>query len=256
MKITVLGSGTSTGVPQIGCNCKVCTSTDIHDKRLRCSALIETKGKRILIDCGPDFRQQMLSVPFAKLDAILITHEHYDHVGGLDDLRPFCTFGEVDVYAEDFCARHLEERIPYCFTPKEKRYPGVPSINLVRMSPHILVPIGDVEVMPLRVIHGRLPILGFRIGSLAYITDMKTIPDTELPLLVGVKVLLVNALRHESHPSHQTVEDAIAFSRNIGAEKTFFIHMSHNVGLHAEEDRLLPEGFRFAYDGMVIECSE
>ena len=256
MKITVLGSGTSTGVPQIGCNCKVCTSTDIHDKRLRCSALIETKGKRILIDCGPDFRQQMFSVPFAKLDAILITHEHYDHVGGLDDLRPFCTFGEVDVYAEDFCARHLEERIPYCFTPKEKRYPGVPSINLVRMSPHIPVPIGDVEVMPLRVMHGRLPILGFRIGSLAYITDMKTIPDTELPLLAGVKVLLVNALRHEPHPSHQTVEDAIAFSRNIGAEKTFFIHMSHNVGLHAEEDRLLPEGFRFAYDGMVIECSE
>ena len=110
--------------------------------------------------------------------------------------------------------------------------------------------------MPLRVMHGRLPILGFRIGSLAYITDMKTIPDTELPLLAGVKVLLVNALRHEPHPSHQTVEDAIAFSRNIGAEKTFFIHMSHNVGLHAEEDRLLPEGFRFAYDGMVIECSE
>lgn len=256
MKITVLGSGTSTGVPQIGCNCEVCTSTDIHDKRLRCSALIETKGKRILIDCGPDFRQQMLSVPFDKLDAILITHEHYDHVGGLDDLRPFCTFGEVDVYAEDFCVCHLEERIPYCFTPKEKRYPGVPAINLVRMSPHIPVPIGDVEVMPLRVMRGKLPILGFRIGSLAYITDMKTIPDTELPLLAGVKVLLVNALRHEPHPSHQTVEDAIAFSKRIGAENTFFIHMSHNVGLHETEDRLLPEGFRFAYDGMVIECSE
>ncbi len=253
MKITVLGSGTSTGVPQIGCNCAVCTSSDIHDKRLRCSALIETEGKRILIDCGPDFRQQMLSLPFSKLDAILITHEHYDHVGGLDDLRPFCTFGKVDVYAEDFCARHLEERIPYCFTPKEKRYPGVPSINLVRISPHKPFSVGGVEVMPLRVMHGKLPILGFRIGHFAYITDMKTIPDEELPLLSGIKILLVNALRHESHPSHQTVEEAIAFSRRVGAEKTFFIHMSHNVGLHAEEDCVLPEGFHFAYDGMEIE---
>ncbi|MCM1311381.1 MAG: MBL fold metallo-hydrolase [Bacteroides sp.] len=256
MKITILGSGTSTGVPQVGCGCEVCTSTDPHDKRLRCSALIETKGKRILIDCGPDFRQQMLSVPFEPLHAILVTHEHYDHVGGLDDLRPFCAFGEVNVYAEDFCARHLEERIPYCFTPKEKRYPGVPSINLTRISPHTPFYVDGIEIMPLRVMHGKLPILGFRIGSMAYITDMKTIPETELPLLKGIKLLLVNALRHEPHPSHQTVEEATAFARLIGAEQTVFIHMSHNVGLHAEEDKGLPEGFRFAYDGMEIACQE
>lgn len=256
MKITILGSGTSTGVPQMGCNCEVCTSVDVRDKRLRCSALVEIGGKRIIFDCGPDFRQQMLSVPFAKLDAVLITHEHYDHVGGLDDLRPFSTFGKVDVYAEDFCARHLEERIPYCFLPEDKRYPGVPAIHLIRISPHVPISVGDTEIMPFRVMHGKLPILGFRIGRLAYITDMKTIPDSELPFVEGVETLIVNALRHESHPSHQTVEEAVAFSRRVGAKKTFFIHMSHHVGLHSEEDKLLPPGFRFAYDGMEIEVEE
>ena len=253
MKITFLGTGTSCGVPFIGCDCEVCTSTDTHDKRLRCSALLEIGDKHILFDCGPDFRQQMLTVPFRKLDGVLITHEHYDHVGGLDDLRPYMKFGEVNVYAEDFCATHLEERIPYCFTPKDKRYPGVPAINLVRIEPHKSFFVEGIEVMPFRVMHGKLPILGFRIGNLAYITDMKSIDDDEYEYLSGVKTLVVNALRHKEHRTHQTVEDAIAFSRKIGATSTYLIHMSHDVGLHAVEESKLPEGFHYAYDGLEVE---
>lgn len=290
MKITILGSGTSCGVPQIGCPCEVCTSTDPRDKRLRCSALVEVDGRRILIDCGPDFREQMLRLDFQPLDAVLITHEHYDHVGGLDDLRPYSVFGDVDVYAEKFCADHLVERIPYCFTPKDKRYPGVPAINLIEIEPHKPIVISDnqsepmkseylddfvrekrdliihersaenqrgdikpVEILPIRVMHGKLPIVGFRIGKLAYITDMKTIPDSEYVYLEGVEYLIVNALRHKEHPSHQSIEDAIGFSRKIGARETWFVHMSHHILPHAQEEALLPEGFHLAYDGLVIE---
>lgn len=290
MVITILGSGTSCGVPQIGCPCEVCTSSDPKDKRLRCSALVEVNGRHILIDCGPDFREQMLRIDFQPLDAVLITHEHYDHVGGLDDLRPYSVFGDVDVYAEKFCADHLVERIPYCFTPKEKRYPGVPAINLIEIEPRKPFVIGDnqsepmkseyledyvrqkrdsiletrlqgkekgeikpVEVMPIRVMHGKLPIVGFRIDNFAYITDMKTIPDTEYEYLQGVEYLVVNALRHKEHPSHQTIEDAIAFSRKVGAKETWFIHMSHHIKPHAQEDALLPAGFHLAFDGLRIE---
>jgi len=252
MKLTFLGTGTSCGVPQIGCTCPVCTSSDPRDNRLRTSAMLEVDGKNILIDCGPDFRQQMMSIPFRKLDGVLITHEHYDHVGGLDDLRPYMVFGEVNVYAEDFCATHLEERIPYCFTPKEKRYPGVPAINLVRIEPHVPFLVEGVEIMPLRVMHAKLPILGFRIGKMAYITDMKTIPDTEYDYLNGVETLIINGLRHKEHPSHQTVDGAIQFARRIGAKESYIIHMSHEVGLHAEEDSQLPPGFHYAYDGLTV----
>ncbi|MDO4957090.1 MAG: MBL fold metallo-hydrolase [Bacteroidales bacterium] len=292
MKITLLGTGTSCGVPQIGCSCPVCSSTDVHDKRFRCSALIEAEGKRILIDCGPDFRQQMLTIPFEPLDAVFITHEHYDHVGGLDDLRPYSIFGEVDVYAEQFCIDHLLERIPYCFTPKEKRYPGVPAINLLPIEPHVPVlisqkeeiPVNEkfmddmlrekrryildkrtqemkqvpdaslpLEIIPIRVMHGKLPIVGFRIGKLAYITDMSTIPDEEFNYLQGVELLIVNGLRHEPHPSHQTFEQAIAFSEKIGAKETYLIHMSHHIKPHAQEDALLPAHVHLAFDGLVLE---
>lgn len=254
MRITILGSGTSCGVPQIGCTCAVCTSQDPRDKRLRCSSLVEVRGKRILIDCSPDFRQQMLGIDFKPLDAVLITHEHYDHVGGLDDLRPYSIFGDVDVYAEKFCADHLMERIPYCFTPKGKRYPGVPAINLIEMEPHVPIKVGeDVEVIPIRVMHGKLPIVGFRIENFAYITDMKTIPDEELPYLQGVEYMIVNGLRHKEHPSHQSIEDAIAFSRQLGVKETWLVHMSHHIKPHAIEEKNLPAGIHLAYDGEVIE---
>ena len=261
MKVTILGTGTSTGVPQIGCRCAVCTSTDPHDRRLRCSAIVEVDDwtspdgvRRILIDCGPDFREQMLSIDFKRLDAILITHEHYDHVGGLDDLRPFSIFGNVVVYAESYCAQHLRERIPYCFTPKEKRYPGVPSIDLEEIEARVPMRVGGVEVLPLRVMHGDLPILGFRIGPFAYVTDMKTIPDEDANQLIGVRKLILNGLRHESHPTHQTIEEAVDFVHRIGDPETWLIHMSHHIRPHAIEEQSLPPHVHLAYDGQTFEC--
>ena len=254
MRITILGSGTSCGVPQIGCTCEVCTSQDPKDKRLRCSSLVEVKGKRILIDCSPDFRQQMLAIDFNPLDAVFITHEHYDHVGGLDDLRPYSIFGDVKVYAEKFCADHLMERIPYCFTPTDKRYPAAPTLNLMEMEPHVPVKVGDdVEVLPIRVMHAKLPIVGFRIENFAYITDMKTIPDTELQYLQGIDYMIVNGLRHKEHPSHQSIDDAIAFVRQLKVKEAWLVHMSHHIKPHAEEEKTLPPGIHLAYDGEVIE---
>ena len=253
MKLTILGSGTSTGVPQVGCTCSTCSSTDPRDKRLRCSSLLEVDGYRILFDCGPDFRAQMMSLPFAKIDAVLVSHEHYDHVGGLDDLRPFCKFGDVDVYAEDYCVERLRQRIPYCFTPRETRYPGVPGINLISVLPNKTFVVGDsVEVQPFRIMHGNLPILGYRIGGLVYITDMKTIPEEALSTVCDAEILVVNALRHVKHNSHQTIEEAIEFAKSVKARETYFIHMSHQMLPHEQEEAKLPPHFHLAYDGMVI----
>lgn len=253
MKLRFLGTGTSNGVPQIGCRCRTCSSTDPRDRRLRCSSLIESDGgTRILIDCGPDFRQQFIGLLSQHIDAIFITHEHYDHVGGLDDLRPVQLF-QMNVYAEEYCAEHLRQRIPYCFTPKDKRYPGVPAINLEHMEPHVPVRVGDIDVLPFRVMHGKLPIVGFRIGRLAYITDMSSMPETEWQYLEGTETLVVNALHHRSHPSHQTVEQAVEFAKRVGANQAYFIHMSHFVLPIDEENSLLPPGMQLAYDGLEIK---
>lgn len=251
MKLTFLGTGTSCGIPTLGCYCDVCTSTDPHDKRLRTSALLETGNTRILIDCGPDFRQQMLPREFRKIDGILITHSHYDHVGGIDDLRPYCRFGDIDIYADEISCESLRKTMPYCFV--EKKYPGVPSINLHTLHPHDSLQIGDFDIMPFEVMHGKLPILGYRIGNLAYITDMKWMGENEIKLLEGVDTLVENALRWDKpHHSHQLVGDAITFARRVGAKHTYLVHANHDIGRHTDINSRLPEDIRYAYDGLQI----
>jgi phosphoribosyl 1,2-cyclic phosphate phosphodiesterase len=252
MRLTLLGTGTSGGVPSLGCHCEVCRSTNPRDKRMRSVALLETGRARILIDCGPDIRNQLMPLPFKPFDAVLLTHIHYDHVAGIDDLRPLCVFGDINIYADGNTVRGLHTTMPYCFT--QTLYPGVPKLNLHTVRPHEPLRIGDVEVMPIVVMHDKLPILGYRFGRLAYITDMKTIDEGELAYLDGVDTLVVNALRWEKeHHSHQLVADAIAFARRIGAKRTFFTHLTHNIGLHDEAEKRLPEGFHFGYDGLVID---
>ena len=229
MKLTFLGTGTSCGIPQMGCHCPVCTSADPRDKRLRCSALVQDEGTNILLDCGPDFREQMLRIDFCeRLDAVFITHEHYDHVGGIDDLRPYTYTHDVPLYADAYSCRHLRERLPYCFV--ENKYPGVPQLLLHELAEGDSVRYGRLTVTALQVIHGRLPILGFRVGDLAYITDMTDITPRSRQL------------------------DAVAFSRSISPNlPTYIIHMSHHLGCHAAEDALLPENIHLAFDGLVLE---
>lgn len=250
MKIKILGSGTSTGVPEIGCTCEVCTSADPRDHRLRASALVETDDARILIDCGPDFRAQVLDLPFKKIDGVLITHEHYDHVGGLDDLRPFGRFGEVPIYTEAYTAQNLRSRMPYCFI--EHKYPGVPDIPLREIEANQTFRINQTPVTPLRVMHGRLPILGYRIADMGYITDMLTMPDESFEQLRNLDVVVINALRIAPHPTHQNLEQALEAARRIGAKETYFIHMSHHIGLQAEVEKQLPAHVHFAFDGLEI----
>jgi len=251
MKLTFLGTGTSCGVPVIGCQCEVCKSTDPHDRRLRCSVLLETEATRLLVDCGPDFREQILPQPFRRIDGILITHAHYDHMGGMDDIRPYCQFGEINVYADPIARQGLLEMLPYCFA--EHRYPGVPAIGLQEIHAGESFAIGDIEILPIRVMHGKLPILGYRFGKLAYITDMKTIEEDQLALLDGVETLVVNALRFDKpHHSHQLVDDAIDFAQKVGARQTWLTHMCHDIGLHAEVNRQLPAHVQLAYDGQQL----
>ena len=253
MRLTFLGTGTSKGVPEIGCTCPVCKSTDPHDKRLRVSVLVETDEARILIDCGPDFREQMLRVPFDRLDGVLLTHEHYDHTGGIDDLRPFAIFGDINVYADNLTHRHLRERLPYFF--REVLYPGVPRLIFHTIEPCTSFTIKDVEIMPLQVMHGKLPILGYRIGTLGFVTDMTDAPEETFAQLVGVDTLVIGALRQQPHATHQTINQAIEVARRVGARETYLVHMNHEAGLHADTDAQLPEHVHLSYDGLTIEIA-
>jgi len=261
MRLLFLGTGTSCGVPTIGCQCYTCTSTDPHDKRLRCSVLLQTDTTRLLIDCGPDFRQQIMPQPFRKIDGILITHAHYDHIGGVDDIRPYCLFGEINIYADPLARQSMLQMLPYCF--EEHRYPGVPAIQLHEIHKHEAFQIGDIHIMPIEVMHHDLPILGYVFThqpsngkwqpSLVYITDMKTISDVELPYITGCETLIVNALRLTPHHSHQTLDEAVAFARRVGARHTWLIHSSHDIGRHAEVNAALPADIQLAYDGQTLD---
>ncbi len=251
-RLRFLGTGTSAGVPILGCKCEVCQSKDPRDRRFRTAALLETKEARILIDAGPDIRQQLMPLDFYPLDAVLLTHIHYDHVGGLDDLRGFCIFGDQNIYADKNTIDGLHRQLPYCFT--DKLYPGVPLLKLHEAAPGKAFKIKDTEIIPFEVMHGKLPILAYRIGHMAYITDMKTIDDSQLQYLEGVETLVVNALRWtKPHHSHMLVDDAIAFARKVKAKQTYLIHVTHHIGLYDEAEAKLPADIHLAYDGLVID---
>ena len=250
MKITFLGTGTSTGVPEIGCECIVCKSDDTKDKRLRSSVLIENGDTRILIDATPDFREQVMNLPFKKIDGVLISHEHYDHVGGIDDLRPFGRFGEIDIYSEKNVSEALIRRMPYCFITN--KYAGVPNLQITEIDDTEPFWINDIKIIPIRVMHYKLPILGFRIGDFAYLTDVKTLPEEELRKLEGLDLLVVSALRKGEHISHQNLDQAIGLIHKINPKRAYLTHLSHQMGLHNIVDQELEESVSIAYDGLVL----
>ncbi len=246
MKLTFLGTGTSTGVPYIGCNCEVCRSEDPKDHRLRCSSLVEVDGKNILIDCGPDFRQQALREGFVHLDAILLTHEHFDHVGGIDDLRPF---GNVDIYTGKHTAESVRKMFAYCFN---NSYPGIPSLTLHEIENRSFNACG-VDILPIKAYHYKAPVFGFRIKNMAYLTDFKAIEPEEEQKLLNLDLLVVDALRHKEHLSHVSLKEALALIEKVSPKQAYLIHMSHDIGLHAKEELLLPANVHFAYDGLKVE---
>lgn len=253
MKITFLGTGTSQGVPVIGCRCAVCESLDSKDKRLRTSALIQVDDKNILIDIGPDFREQMLRSSVRHLDAILITHAHRDHVAGIDDIRPFNYYQKapIDIYARDNAIVAIRRDYSYIF--EKHIYPGLPEANLVEVSGKASFDVDNINIMPIEVMHKDLPILGYRIGDLTYITDANYISDQELEKLKDTKVLVINALRIETHFSHFSLSEALQIVERIKPERAYLIHMSHEMGLYSEASRSLPQNVFLAYDGLEIE---
>lgn len=252
MKVTVLGSGTSQGVPVIGCECSVCSSIDPKDYRRRCSVFIEHENTNVVIDTGPDFRAQMLRAKVKKLDAVLFTHEHKDHVAGLDDVRAFNFMEggkEMDVFATDRVQKALKREFEYIFA--EKTYPGIPKVNLreVKEEPF---QVKSMEVTPIDVLHYKLPVKGFRIGQFAYITDANYIAEEEKEKLKGLDVLILNALRKEKHISHFNLEEALSLIEELSPKKAYLTHISHLMGKHKDTEELLPDHIRVAYDGQEI----
>lgn len=256
MQLTFLGTGTSTGVPQIGCTCPVCTSADPRDKRLRASVRVVTdEGLNLLIDCGPDFRIQMLREGSPALEALLITHIHYDHVGGIDDLRPYCSHDHpFEVWCRADVAERLRINMPYSFT--DHPYPGAPVYNLHIVDDDSSFVVKGQEIIPIPVMHGQLPILGYRIGSLGYVTDCSDMPEASLEKLKGVDTLVINALRHEPHPTHFTIEHALDVAARVDARATYLTHIAHQLGLTADVQPSLPPGVFLATDAATIEIRE
>jgi len=252
VKVTILGSGTSQGVPLITCQCKVCSSLDPRDNRLRCSILIEHLGQTIVIDTGPDFRQQMLRAKVKKLDAVVFTHSHKDHIAGMDDIRAFnySQKRDMDIYASQEVEEALKREFFYVFMAE--KYPGVPSVQLhtIHNEPF---QVGDVQLQPIAVWHHKMPVFGFRIDNFAYITDANVIPTEEMQKLQQLDVLVINALRKESHISHFNLEQALAIIAELQPKKAYLTHISHQLGLHAEEEALLPNNVFLAYDGLELQ---
>ena len=252
LKITFLGSGTSSGVPMIACDCVVCTSSDPRDNRLRSSILVESDQTTIVVDTTPDFRYQMLRQKVKHLDAVLFTHPHKDHIAGLDDVRAFNYFQEqpMQVYANPMTIDALMREFAYAFA--DKKYPGVPNLelNTIGLEPFM---IGDIPVTPVQVWHMKMPVYGFRFGSFTYITDANRIDESEKEKVWGSRVIVVNALRKERHISHYNLDEAIALVEELRVPKAYFTHISHQLGLHEEVESRLPEGMHLGYDGLVVE---
>ena len=251
LHITFLGTGTSQGIPMIASNDPVCLSKDLKDKRLRSSILISWDEVSYVIDCGPDFRYQMLRENVQLINGVLFTHDHADHTAGIDDLRPFCyKIGEMPIYVNEQTLQSLEQRFQYIFST-ENRYPGAPSVmsNIVDKTPFY---IDDLQVIPIEVLHGKLPITAYRIQDFAYLTDVKTIEKSEKEKLKNLDVLVVNALREEPHPTHFNLQEALDFVNEIKPKKTYFTHISHKLGFHAEVSKNLPQNVFLAFDGLKI----
>jgi phosphoribosyl 1,2-cyclic phosphate phosphodiesterase len=254
MKLTFLGTGTSSGVPMIGCTCPVCRSLDFRDQRLRVSVHLAVAGRSLVIDTGPDFRQQMLRAHIDRLDGILFTHEHKDHTAGLDDVRAF-NFRqqqEMPVFAEPRVIEQLKREYAYVFA--EHKYPGVPQVGLhpITDDQQPLDVLG-LAVQPLRALHHKLPVLGFRLGGLAYLTDANFLPDSTLEQLRGADTIVLNALRHEPHLSHFTLGEAVAILEELKPRRAYLTHISHQLGRHREVEATLPPWVRLAYDGLTVE---
>ena len=252
MKITFLGTGTSQGIPVIGSNHPVCQSPDPRDKRLRVSVLVSWKNFNFVIDCGPDFRQQMLTNKVNRLDGILFTHEHADHTAGIDDIRPyFFRQGDIPIFAHQRVVDSLRKRFDYIFADNN-RYPGAPAVKVNFVRKNEPFRIGDIQAIPVEAFHNRLPVFGYRLGDFAYLTDVKTISDEETEKIKGVKVLTINALRKDPHHSHFNLEEALDFVEKVGPVRAYLTHISHNMGFHEEVEKELPDNVHLAYDNLSV----
>ena len=253
IRLTFLGTGTSQGVPVVGSNHPVCLSEDPRDKRLRTSALIQYNDSSIIIDCGPDFRQQMLRHPINRLDALLFTHEHADHTHGIDDLRPYYfRQGELDVYAHQRVYASLKDRFGYVFA-QENRYPGAPELRVHELQKNKSFDIGGKSITPIEAHHHRITVFGFRIEGLVYLTDVKEMDEDQMEMIKGCEILVVNALREKSHPSHLNLTEALEFAQKTAAKRTYFTHISHLLGFHETVQQGLPESVYLAYDNLSLE---
>jgi len=253
IKLTFLGTGTSQGVPVVACQCEVCKSDDYRDKRLRTSALLQINNINIAIDAGPDFRTQMLREKVNKLHAVLLTHGHKDHVGGLDDVRAYNYFMKktMDVYASEEVNRQIMNEYAYAFG--DNKYPGVPDINLHNITNSKFF-INEIEIIPIQVLHYKMPVFGYKFGKIAYITDANYISEIEKEKLKGLKILVINALRRKKHYSHFNLEEALQLIAEVKPEQAYLTHLSHQIGLTRDLEKELPSNVMLAYDGLKIIC--